>query len=641
MDKVKEKQKGPDGAPFTEGWLASQQELIRLVNTGKVTMRTRGRKRKHLIKMMQELQKKTVDAYVREGQVAKEKYRAVMLTTWKERNPGRDPRADGHLLKQIRIPGKGLCECILFRRLPVGEYDLELEAAAGTLLSERHDDGERTIREGQQMSKFNELASQITGGVDAAQAQPLPEVRNPSLATSSAGIEDEKEVEEIVDSEVSDDDDEEEESMAHLNMSILGTLLTKSEAVRGSSSARGRSSSKPATQPSTRGTPPTSSKPPRRENPKSRQPSPNADAGPSKDSHAKSGNKQPVRQPSPMATEEQKCKGRGKGSKIPVDVQGVLEYYEIPALVTKITTAMAPTLKTPFSSVLDSPAAITEFDQKCPDIATALLKVYGEFVAVDNKMTKREFTPQEALEEVRKYRCHATTLQKIFTQVCKRDFEGETVHTSLMELSKDYNIGCAVYIRVFKQRLADYMRFGRGEEMAALIDKESNTLPTGSDCKKMRLQVIRNVVGQAVEAGLAKLFQGVLSRNREQDVRLIEWAGNVCKRLAKDQYVCSTDRADLGKLAVGLNMTFTDKTIEDVLKQEEAFEHCVNLRNSATYNGILKESISQRQFGTVKKVVEKETFLGPFIAYLPAAYRRRALVSACIRRLVMPGLIYQ
>ena len=48
------------------------------------------------------------------GIKAKEKFKAVPLAKWSAKNPGRNPKDDGYLVRRINLPGKVINLRLLF-----------------------------------------------------------------------------------------------------------------------------------------------------------------------------------------------------------------------------------------------------------------------------------------------------------------------------------------------------------------------------------------------------------------------------------------------------------------------------------------------------------------------------------------------
>ena len=99
---------------------------------------------------MTDLREKTALLIEKEGQRAKVKFKAVILTEWIKENPGKnDPRESGAMIRTINFPGKGKQECILFRKGRESECDVDLETSLFAANQEESQGTQNQIRSGQ------------------------------------------------------------------------------------------------------------------------------------------------------------------------------------------------------------------------------------------------------------------------------------------------------------------------------------------------------------------------------------------------------------------------------------------------------------------------------------------------------------
>eukprot|EP00959_Pyramimonas_sp_CCMP1952_P020324 428860-Pyramimonas_sp.AAC.1 len=73
-----------------------------------------------------ESRKKVVEIARKEDTRVKENVRAIAMDKWKEKYPDSKPHEEGHIVKKLVLPGRGLTECVCLRTLPEGEYDAEI-----------------------------------------------------------------------------------------------------------------------------------------------------------------------------------------------------------------------------------------------------------------------------------------------------------------------------------------------------------------------------------------------------------------------------------------------------------------------------------------------------------------------------------
>jgi len=180
-----------------------------------------------------------------------------------------DPRAEGHLVMPQQIPGLGLVECVMFRKLPEGHYDIEVELEVAAVLSERYDAGDMTLREGQQEAKYKQLmtatTSLATQGKGAKMLLPAQPAK-PSHEADAAGGGKDGEPAPNEDENADDDENEEEDWNQQASsglIQLLGVAKTQHPKTAtpkaGSVSApatAAKTATKPSASPKPKGVPP-------------------------------------------------------------------------------------------------------------------------------------------------------------------------------------------------------------------------------------------------------------------------------------------------------------------------------------------------------------------------------------------------
>jgi hypothetical protein len=104
---------------LTEEFVGAAREVIRLVNLGKLTIRTRGKKKESITKTIQDLRRKIVDVFKKSGTRAKDLYRAVVVEVWRQENDNKDTMGSRggiqalELDEQFRQGRNSCCLCFL------------------------------------------------------------------------------------------------------------------------------------------------------------------------------------------------------------------------------------------------------------------------------------------------------------------------------------------------------------------------------------------------------------------------------------------------------------------------------------------------------------------------------------------------
>eukprot|EP00959_Pyramimonas_sp_CCMP1952_P091100 1907083-Pyramimonas_sp.AAC.1 len=147
-------------------FMGAQDELVKQVNAGKISQKLRGAKKADAKANLGNARKKVISLIQTEGVRSKLKFKAWPLDEWKKSNAGRDPHDEGHLVKKIPYPGKGVIWCVLLRKGEDNAADVEIESSMLAEAREEVDDGNNRLRQGQEMAKFKAMQSALIG--DAA-----------------------------------------------------------------------------------------------------------------------------------------------------------------------------------------------------------------------------------------------------------------------------------------------------------------------------------------------------------------------------------------------------------------------------------------------------------------------------------------
>ena len=216
---------------------------------------------------------------------------------------------DGHLVRNLRVPGRGMQKCVLMRKQKKGHFSVELESSMFANAHEELDDGSVELAPDQVIKKFRGAADQITGGFEGGHVAPQPVVTTPAQQSSNkGGTTNEAEAVSDEDEETDDDDD--------IGSCMAGGLF----GYMMDSAVAGRSSNKPKAVPKGTSHPPASS-------PQAKQAKSSASCS------AKPGAGTP-HVPSPSAAA---CaKGRGKAAKIPQSVDEMLDHEGFPKIEADI-----------------------------------------------------------------------------------------------------------------------------------------------------------------------------------------------------------------------------------------------------------------------------------------------------------------
>lgn len=142
-------------------------ELIRLINDGKVPLKARGDKKKVLTEKLQEARR----AHVMFTKSLKVKgvspYKALSVDRYKTTHQGRLPQEDGLTTIFQSLDGT-MQEVVLVRQLPAGEWDVKVEDATEIAKREELANSDTAIRENQLNDRLAQVTSSMTDTIDKA-----------------------------------------------------------------------------------------------------------------------------------------------------------------------------------------------------------------------------------------------------------------------------------------------------------------------------------------------------------------------------------------------------------------------------------------------------------------------------------------
>ena len=111
---------------LTDEFTACQQELLSHINRGKIKLRLKGAKKDSFTMKLADERRKVVQIIQSTGQRAWEEFKAITMDRWSKRFPNQDPVKCGMAVKKVNVHGTPTM-CVLIRKLPEGEFDLEIE----------------------------------------------------------------------------------------------------------------------------------------------------------------------------------------------------------------------------------------------------------------------------------------------------------------------------------------------------------------------------------------------------------------------------------------------------------------------------------------------------------------------------------
>ena len=374
-------------------------------------MRARGRKKISIGHIMQELRQQVVQVVKAEGTKAKEPFRAIRLDKWQRDNPGKNAEECGHLVKWVELPNIGRHKCVMLRTLPEDEYEVEVETSVAAQVTERFLNTGMAIRAGQVEENFNYLKKQTADVANHGGKYKTLDTEKPTggalASATSASVLRGRQCQSTADVHGSssegdcESDGPEDDALDPLAGSILGSLMSSAASSAGhvqshAKSSKAGASSKPAASSSSCAS--QNAKTPK--TPKQRT---------------------ALAVASSPGEKQGKARGKGKSSKLPTDVSQLLKYDGVDVLQVKFSEFVELTKTAPFRTLYLEASEIQKFDRSCKDLDSKLDKLHKSVVLIDNRIARRQSSPEEEKELVRQFRDQVKAMQGLASEMARRE----------------------------------------------------------------------------------------------------------------------------------------------------------------------------------------------------------------------------
>lgn len=546
-----------------------------------------------------ELRTQVVEIVEKEGIRLREKFRAVKFDRWQAENPDVDIAEAGHPTKMVKLQGV-MTKVVLFRHLPDGHYDLELESTLESVIRETIDAGNQVLRKGQQKSKFEDARDKILGSVRkegdkfATLEPPVPTSSRQKLAAAPTEVADEGSG---ADATSSEEDVGDDELQFDEGDSILASLLGDTPT--------------PTTTPrKTGGSPPSGAPSIAGKEGKRKAAKKGLDQVGSKRSLAASSEIAPEDQSAAVPTvEDPTPKKRGRGH-IDLSCDAVLASEKVPEAEQKLASVVASLGNTEaFQSVLNSPLHTKALDSSCMALMKTAKAVYQDLVLVDNKLSKRVNVPDEAGAKVRSLRQRAKAMLGLLKGVSSQS--GGVLATDAIDLimsemkDEEVDIPRAMLVKLMKAKAFEYARAAKYSSMIEVLGKES---PLAGDAE------FANMNQHIIESLIQRHWLTSIDKKPEKFMSVFEHTRSLLNASVEDAVLPLSFVQDIGILIQALDPsegTVTAKeqeaalaTIQERVETTEAACILKTIGRSQAYKGgaldVLMKIISEKDDSATK-----------------------------------------
>ena len=173
---------------LNSGWIAATKKFIVLFNEGKVTLRSRGKKKEELCSTLLETHKEAVKLQRFVSQQHEDKLKVMTVERYKETHSQRTPGQDGLSTARVFKDDKWQ-DSVALKMQAEGEWTLRITQGDSVIKKSEVADGETAVRSGQLSDVFGGQAHDLTNAfrtMKKGEALKGPEHQSKARSSSSS-----------------------------------------------------------------------------------------------------------------------------------------------------------------------------------------------------------------------------------------------------------------------------------------------------------------------------------------------------------------------------------------------------------------------------------------------------------------------
>ena len=114
-----------------------------MINDGEIKEKVRGTVRDGILTSCKLIRSATVQVVEQSGVRVRERFSGLTMARWLELHPDvPDPKGAGYQMKRLKVQGE-VQLCVLIRKQPVGEFDVEIESTLHAVQKEEHENSDQ------------------------------------------------------------------------------------------------------------------------------------------------------------------------------------------------------------------------------------------------------------------------------------------------------------------------------------------------------------------------------------------------------------------------------------------------------------------------------------------------------------------
>ena len=390
---------------------------------------------------------------------------------WEKKYPGKTPEDQGLLVKTIPVEGRGMVECVLFRLLEADEWDVTVQNAMRSRLTEVVDDGSLMLRAGQQEQKFEALSAATAGSMAAQKGQvvkTLEEFRGADHKPEDENPQDAPQNEEAG----ADDDSDEDLGVCS---SSIAAMFVKSKAAlpsRAAAVAKGK-------------------------------------AGPKAKANAGSSNKRVlvvVAGGGEPDTKRQKQKAAEQQQDAHDFLMDEPSYKEVYQMGKQMEQQLA---NEPWSLICVTAQDKAKLPKAAKEMGTTAQAIYTKYVKLSVKLSKRKHISEHIGEHIMNMRDHMKCLQRLVCSVQEKT----AVDADGMQQAIESSRGCAIPVPLALASIALGAKIQQAMRLGEVdgFERQFTVILDGADDTSMKM-----LRAEAIELGLVKMTAVMQKKSGEE-----------------------------------------------------------------------------------------------------------------------------
>ena len=297
-------------------------------------------------------------------------------------------------------------------------------------------------------------------------------------------------------------------------------------------------------------------------------------------------------------------KGRGKGARLPRGLHELLVHDGVNILADKFSSFLPVVQDDPaLGHTLQSAIEVTSFMTACSTHEKEAEKLYKDIVLCDNRVCKRQSTPDDEREYLSDLRQQVKYLQFVLGDVQKRSPDTEKIIAQWSQMKKAIQLPTGILVSVYIEASVQNIFHGKYDPLVL----SSHPWPPYKLLVSLTTQEERREVGKRVFGrGLVRFMQSMGAVQKKNDDVLTAMKA-LCSFSSDDkiEYLGQDDSVEVTRF--NSLVPHTDELWNSDRSQQWAGlkQQYARLRKDESFTGCTKMAISIRQYIAFEKAIDR------------------------------------